>query len=351
MKNVAYKIVLLQVIFVVCVLNGCETEESARQSGLDTGEGPEKGWTARLDNFTDWGVYRGDKKGNQYSGLSQIHAGNVHLLEPVWEYQYAGEPERPGLYSNPIIVDGLLYFNTPRMNTVALDAATGEEVWKFDPAPYNDGQIVRSRSRGVIYWEDEVGNNQRIFNSVRDRVYALDAKTGELIEPFGQQEDSKFIDLRQDLPVPPEFADIEITTQGAVYRDYLIVAGRQPEGNSSTPGGIRAYNALTGEFEWIFNTIPLPGEFGYDTWEWEEGMIYGAANPWGGLTVDKERGWVFAATGSAAGEFIYGGSRKGENLFANTVLALDAETGERQWHYQIIPHDIWDYDLPRLRSW
>ncbi|MEX0906523.1 MAG: PQQ-binding-like beta-propeller repeat protein [Balneolaceae bacterium] len=301
--------------------------------------------TDRLDNFTDWAIYRGDKKGHQYSDLDQITAQNVHLLEPAWEYQH-GDPDRPGIYSNPIIIDGLLYFNTPQMNTVALNAVTGEEVWRFDPSVYNDGEVVRSRSRGVIYWEDEDGNNQRIFNSVRDRVYALDAKTGELIEPFGQQANSLFIDLKQDLQVPPELASIEITSQGAVYKDYLIIPGRQPEGNTSTPGGIRAYNALTGEFEWIFNTIPLEGQYGYDTWEFEENMHYGAANPWGGVTIDEERGWVFAATGSAAGEFAYGGSRKGENLFSSTVLALDATTGERQWHYQVIRHDIFDYDLP-----
>jgi len=148
------------------------------------------------------------------------------------------------------------------------------------------------------------------------------------------------------MPEEPALADIETTTQGVVYKDYLIIARRQPEGNSGTPGDIRAYNALTGEFEWIFNTVPLPGQFGYDTWKWEDDMIYGAANPWGGLTVDEERGWVFASTGAASGEFIYGGSRWGENLFANCVLALDATTGERIWHYQVIQHDIWDYDLP-----
>ncbi|WP_353127899.1 PQQ-binding-like beta-propeller repeat protein [Parapedobacter pyrenivorans] len=301
---------------------------------------------SRLENFRDWGIYRGDKKATQYSELDQINTENIHLLEKAWEYQYEGDAESPGIYSNPIIIDGLLYFNTPRMETVALDAATGEEVWVFDPAVYNDGKIVRSRSRGLVYWEDENGNNQRIFSAVRDRLYAMDAKTGKLIEPFGQFEDSKFIDLRHNLPIPPELADIEITTQGVVYKDFLIIPGRQPEGNSATPGDIRAYNALTGEFKWIFNTIPLPGQFGYDTWKWEEDMIYGAANPWGGLTVDEERGWVFAATGSAAGEFIYGGSRIGENLFANCVLALDATTGERKWHYQVIHHDIWDYDLP-----
>lgn len=326
-------------LLVGCGLEGPSADEDERSSFTTT-------LNNRLDNHTEWGIYRGDKKGSQYSELDQIDTENVYLLEKVWEYEYDGEAESPGIYSNPIIIDGLLYFNTPHMKTVAVDATTGEEVWVFDPAIYNDGKIVRSRSRGVVYWEDEDGNNQRIFNSVRDRVYAIDAKTGELIEPFGQAVDSRFIDLKQNLQVPPELADIEITTQGAVYKDYLIIPGRQPEGNTSTPGGIRAYNALTGEFQWIFNTIPLEGQYGFDTWEFEENMHYGGANPWGGITIDEERGWVFAATGSAAGEFAYGGSRKGENLFSSTVLALDGETGERIWHYQVIRHDIFDYDLP-----
>ena len=333
---------LLLMLAIAFVLPGCSTKQDDDQPPRE-----QAGHTrSRLDNFTDWGIYRGDKKGTQYSELAQINAENVHLLEKAWEYQYEGKAEGPGIYSNCIVVDGLLYFNTPRMHTVALDAATGEQVWIFDPAAHNDGKVIRSRSRGLVYWEDENGNNKRIFNSVRDRVYALDARTGKLIEPFGQLDNSKFIDLRQNLPIPPEQADVEITSQGVVYKNYLIIPGRQPEGNSGTPGDIRAYNALTGKFEWIFNTIPLEGQYGHDTWEWEDDMIYGAANPWGGLTVDEERGWVFAATGSAAGEFIYGGSRKGENLFANCVLALDATTGERKWHYQVIRHDIWDYDLP-----
>jgi len=296
----------------------------------------------RYDNFTDWAIYRGDKKGSQYSELSQINAQNVHLLEPAWEYHH-GNPERPGMYSNSIIIDGLLYFTTPRVNAVAIDAATGEEVWRFINADYNEGQVIRGRNRGLVYWEDDNGNNKRIFNFVRDRVYALDAKSGALIKSFGE---NGFIDLKKDLPVDYELADIEVTTPGAVYKDFLIVVSRVPEGITSSPGDIRSYNALTGEFEWIFNTIPLKGQYGYDTWEWEEDIHYGGANAWGGVTIDEERGWVFASTGSAAGEFIYGGSRKGENLFSSTVLALDASTGERKWHYQVTRHDIFDYDLP-----
>lgn len=322
-------------ILISFFLISCSLED---EPGSDSG----MVWNDRLDNHTDWGIYRGDKKGIQYSELSKINTGNVHLLEPAWEYKH-GNPESPGIYSNPIIVDGLLYFTTPRVNAIALDAATGKEIWRFDPSVYNDGQVFRGRNRGVVYWEDEEGSNNRIFVFVRDRVYAVHAKSGELIESFGE---NGFINLKYNLPVDPEMADIEVTTPGAVYQDFLIVVSRVPEGNTSTPGDIRAYNALTGEFEWIFNTIPLEGQFGYDTWEWEDEMHYGGANAWGGVTIDEERGWVFAATGSAAGEFIYGGSRKGENLFSGTVLALDAATGERQWHYQVIRHDIFDYDLP-----
>src|SRR5690625_1653734 len=220
-------------ILTLIFLFGCELNQKTPEGSTASAE-----YTNRLNNFTHWGIYRGDMEGNQYSELSQINIENVHQLEPVWEYEYDGDPQPPGIYSNSIIVDGLLYFNTPHMKTVALNAATGEEVWVFDPAVYNDGQIIRSRSRGVIYWEDEEGNNQRIFSSVRDRVYAIDAKTGELIEPFGQDSSSKFIDLKRDLPVLPELADIEITTQGAVYKEFLIVPGRQGEGNITTPGDI-----------------------------------------------------------------------------------------------------------------
>ena len=297
----------------------------------------------RHDNHRDWAIYRGDKKAQQYSELTQIHAGNVHLLEKAWEYHH-GDPEGPSMYSNPIIVDGLLYFTTPRVNVVALDAATGKRVWVFEPARHDPrGRVFRGRNRGVVYWEDGTGGKRRIFNFVKDRVYSIDAGTGELIRSFGEEGS---IDLRKHLPIDPARASIEVTTPGIVYKGLLIVGSRVPEGNLSTPGDIRAYDAATGAFAWIFHTIPREGELGYDTWEWEPGEVYGGANPWGGFSLDEERGWVFCATGCAAGDFIYGGSRKGMNLFANCVLALDASTGKRQWHYQTVHHDIWDYDNP-----
>ena len=202
--------------------------------------------------------------------------------------------------------------------------------------------LFRGRSRGVTYWQSENGNDARIFHFVKDRVYALNAETGELIEGFGTQ---GYIDLRKNLDMDYQQASIEVTTPGIVYQNLLIVGSRVPEGYNSTPGHIRAYDVKTGDFKWIFHTIPKEGEFGYDTWEFVEGEKYGGANAWGGFTVDEDRGWVFCATGSPSFDF-YGGFRKGANLFGNCVLALDALTGERIWHYQTVHHDIWDYDNP-----
>jgi quinoprotein glucose dehydrogenase len=288
----------------------------------------------------DWPVYRGDPKGNQYSPLAEIHAANVHTLQPAWEYHTRDANERSTMHANPIVVNGVMYVTTPGLKAVALDAATGRELWVFDPAKYNNGNVVRLRNRGVTYWKGAEG--ERIFHFVKDRVYAVDAKSGALITSFGQ---GGFIDLRQNLGVDPAGAVIEMTSPGAVYRNFLIVASRVNESYDASPGHIRAYDTVTGAFKWIFHTIPQAGEFGYETWKWVQGEHYGGANAWGGVTIDEQRGWVFAATGSATEDF-YGGFRKGDNLFANSVLALDATTGERKWHYQTVRHDIWDYDNP-----
>jgi quinoprotein glucose dehydrogenase len=288
----------------------------------------------------DWAVYRGDAKGNQYSPLAQIHAANVHTLQPAWEYRTGDANQRSTMHVNPIVVNGVMYVTTASLKAVALNAATGREVWVFDPAKHNNGNVVRLRNRGVAYWKGAEG--ERIFHFVRDRVYAIDAKSGALIESFGK---SGFIDLRQDLGVDPVSAVIEMTSPGAVFKNFLIIASRVNESYEASPGHIRAYDTVTGELKWIFHTIPREGQLGHDTWKWVKGENYGGANAWGGVTIDEQRGWVFAGTGSATEDF-YGGFRKGNNLFANTVLALDATTGERKWHYQTVRHDIWDYDNP-----
>jgi quinoprotein glucose dehydrogenase len=341
MKPFAFFFLILPLFLLVSCLsqrdkqNATVTVNAVEQDATSGSKGKD-----RFDNYTDWAIYRGDKKANQYAELAQIHAANVHRLQPVWEY-HTGDPNGPSMYSNPIIVEGLMYFTTPKLNAVALNAATGKEVWVFDPAKHSEGnKVFRGRSRGVTFWEGAAG--QRIFHFVNNRVYALDAKTGALIPSFGN---GGFIDLRENLGVEATTASIEVTTPGIVYKNFLIVTSRVPEEYNSTPGHVRAFDAVTGEFKWIFHTIPQKGEFGYDTWEWVEGEKYGGANPWGGFSLDEERGWVFFATGSPANDF-YGGFRKGTNLFGNSVLALDATTGERKWHYQTVHHDIWDYDNP-----
>ena len=288
----------------------------------------------------DWGVHRGDAKGTQYSPLAQIHAANVHKLQPAWEYHTRDANQRSTMHVNPIVVNGVMYVTTPSMKAVALDAASGRELWSFDPAKHNNGTVIRLRNRGVAYWKGSEG--ERIFHFVRERVYGLDAKTGALIPSFGE---NGFIDLRKNLGVDPERAFIEMTSPGAIYKNFLIVGSRVNESYDASPGHIRAYDTVTGTFKWIFHTIPREGQPGHDTWQWVKGESYGGANAWGGVTVDEERGWVFCATGSATEDF-YGGFRKGHNLFANSVLALDATTGERKWHYQTVHHDIWDYDNP-----
>ena len=296
--------------------------------------------TARAGENVDWPVYRGDPKGNQYAAIAQIHAANVHRLRRAWEYRTGDADQRSTMHVNPIVVNGVMYITTPALKAVALDAATGRELWSFDPAGHNDGKVVRLRNRGVAFWEGAEG--ARIFHFVRERVYAIDAKSGRSIPTFGTK---GFIDLRQNLGVDPATAVIEMTSPGAVFKNLLIVASRVNESYDASPGHIRAYDTVTGEMKWIFHTIPQQGQLGWDTWKWVKGENYGGANAWGGVTIDEQRGWVFAATGSATEDF-YGGFRKGSNLFANSVLALDASTGERKWHYQTVRHDVWDYDNP-----
>ncbi len=329
---------LSSTLVLLIAITGCAAPESEPKTSASDSVAVDP-----LDNYSDWAIYRGDKKGNQYAELAQIHAANVHKLELAWQYRTGDADENSSMQVNPIMVNGVVYFSTPTLRAVALNATTGEEIWVFKSEQHNENQQqFRGRTRGVTYWESENGQVRRVFLFVKDRVYALDAVTGELQPDFGED---GHIDLRKNLDMDFAEASIEVTTPGVVYQNMLIVGSRVPEGYNSTPGHVRGYDALTGEFKWIFHTIPQEGEFGYDTWEFETGQRYGGANAWGGFTVDEQRGWVFCATGSPAFDF-YGGNRKGINLFGNCVLALDALTGKRIWHYQTVHHDIWDYDNP-----
>ena len=288
----------------------------------------------------DWPVHRGDPGGTQFAALAQIHAANVHRLRPAWEYRTGDATARSNMHANPLVVGGILYLTTPSMRAVALDARTGREVWAFDPARHNNGQVIRLRNRGVTHWRGAEG--ARIFHFVRERVYALDAATGGLIRSFGR---NGFIDLRENLGVDPQSVFVEMTSPGAIFENLLILGSRVNESYDASPGHIRAYDVVTGALKWIFHTIPRPGEPGHDTWRFVPGENYGGANAWGGVTIDEKRGWAFVATGSPTDDF-YGGFRHGANLFGNCVIALDARTGERKWHYQTVHHDLWDYDNP-----
>jgi len=312
---------------------------------LGTSQTPRRGDATPVEvqemfGSVSWPVYRGDPKGNQFSALAQINATNVSRLRPAWEYHTGDASKRSTMYATPIIIEGVMYISTPSLKAEALDAVTGSRIWSFDPAAHNGGTVIRLRNRGVAYWKGQQGG--RIFHFVRDRVYALDAKSGTLLRSFGT---NGFIDLRQNLGVNPEGVTIEMTSPGAVYKNLLILGSRVNESYGASPGHIRAFDTVTGELKWIFHTIPQPGQFGHETWEWPTGETFGGGNAWGGVTVDERRGWVFVATGSATDDF-YGGFRKGRNLFANCVIALDAMTGKRKWHYQTVRHDIWDYDNP-----
>ena len=289
------------------------------------------------NQFVNWDTYHGDATASHYSSLDQINKSNVDQLKLRWIYRTEDFDERSQIQCNPIIIDGILYATTPHLKVFALDAATGKEQWTFDPF---NGKVPSGVNRGVVYWSN--GNDQRILFTAGSDLMAINAKTGEPISTFGQ--DGR-IDLRQGLDRDIGNQDIVATTPGIVYKDLLILGSRVSEGQVAAPGHVRAFDIQTGEQKWIFHTIPHPGEFGYETWPENAWKTLGGANAWSGFSLDIERSIVFVPTGSPAFDF-HGGNRHGDNLFGNSLLALDAKTGERIWHFQTIHHDVWDRDLP-----
>lgn len=296
------------------------------------------------DPYTDWSVYLGDNTSSHYSTLQTIDRDNVADLELAWSYSTndADTSGRTQIQCNPIIVDTVLYGTSPRLAVFALNAATGDELWSFDPFEAGAVQEGRGINRGVAYWGGDDDHTARVMMVAGARLFALNADTGAPIESFGE---AGSVDLRQGLDRDVTGLSVTARTPGIIYKHLLIQGSSLSEGIQSAPGHIRAYDVRTGDIEWIFHTIPHPGEFGYETWPEEAYTYGGGANAWTGLSLDDERGIVFLPTGSAAFDF-WGGNRAGENLFANSVLALDAMTGERIWHYQTVRHDLWDRDLP-----
>ncbi len=289
----------------------------------------------------DWPVYLGDPASSHYSDLKQISRKNVHQLEVAWTY-HAGDgrnDNRSQIQCNPIIVDGVLYGTSPQLKLLAIDASTGKEVWRFDP--FSQTNAATGVNRGVVFWKD--GKDRRILFTGGQRLYCINADSGKPIESFGQ---NGSLDIREGLGRDIKSLFVLANTPGALYRDYLILGSRVSEGpGPSSPGHIRAYDVRTGKIAWTFRTIPAPGEPGYETWPPDAYKTSGGANVWTGMAVDEKRGIVFCPTGSAAFDF-WGGDRHGANLYANCLLALDAKTGKRIWHYQFVHHDLWDRDLP-----
>lgn len=292
--------------------------------------------------FTTWEHYLGDPERTHFTNLDQINTSNVSNLKLAWTYKSGGlqEGRTTQIQTSPLMVDDLLYGVNAAIELFAVNAQNGEEIWTFKPPTKDDSGL--GLNRGLNYWKSDGSEPSRIFFSSGSRLFAIDSKTGKPIASFGKE---GHIDLREGLGRDLQKLSVVSNTPGALYKNILVQGTRVGEGPGSSPGHVRAYDVLTGEIVWTFHTIPQPGEFGYDTWPAEAYKTVGGANSWPGMAMDTERGIVYIPTGSAAFDW-YGGDREGENLFANSLLALNAETGERLWHFQFVHHDTWDRDLP-----
>ena len=300
--------------------------------------------------YTSWEVYNGTKEGIKYSSITQIDTTNVDQLTIAWIYHTgdADTAHASQIQCNPVVVDGTLYGVSPQMKLFAIDAATGEKRWVFDAnntTTFNANRTafhILINCRGVAYWSDGK-EDKRIFFTAGSHTYAIDATSGMPIPSFGKDGS---VDLHDDLGRDVRNLFVVNTSPGIIYKNLIILGTRVDEAPPSAPGHIRAYDVMTGKLIWIFHTIPQPGEPGHETWE--DSSVWhhiGGANVWSGFSLDEKRGILFAPTGSATYDF-YGGKRKGANLFANCLLALDAGTGKRIWHFQFMHHDLWDKDVP-----
>lgn len=299
-----------------------------------------------LKEYRSWPHYKGSPESIHYSSLVEIDTSNVRELEVAWQYRTgdADTVHHSQIQCNPIIIDSVLYGTSPQMKLFALDAATGKELWVFNPfdslASEKTMFFILNNSRGISYWTDGK-DDHRIFYTAGSHLFAIDAKKGKPVQDFGT---GGSIDLHEGLDRDVADLFITSTSPGIIYNDLIIMGSRVDEGAAAAPGHIRTFDVRTGKRKWIFHTIPQPGEEGYESWDDSSAYTFiGGANAWSGFSLDEKRGIVFAVTGSASYDF-YGGKRLGDNNFADCILALDANTGKRLWHFQTIHHDVWDRD-------
>jgi quinoprotein glucose dehydrogenase len=283
--------------------------------------------------YTSWSAFGGTPDSMQYSALAQINKANVSQLEQVWFYPALGRAE---FAFSPLIVGKVMYVaGTANRSLVALDAATGNEIWTHP----TEGTTT---DRGYAFWQSKDGSDQRIIFSANNLLQEVNAKTGATITSFGKD---GYVDLREGLGRDPKsIRRIQSKSPGHVFENLILLGSASGEGYDDPPGWLRAYDVLTGKPVWTFHTVPLPGEYGYDTWPPDAYKWNGGANTWSNFSIDEKRGIAYFSTGSPTYDY-YGGRRKGQNLFGNSILALDARTGKRLWHFQIVHHDLWDLDL------
>ncbi|HEV3197752.1 MAG TPA: pyrroloquinoline quinone-dependent dehydrogenase [Bryobacteraceae bacterium] len=289
-------------------------------------------WSADLRSFATWTQYGGGSDSSQYSSLKQIGKSNVSRLEVAWTYPTGA----PGSYTfNPIIIDGVMYVLAKNNSVVALDAATGKELW----AHANQGAVG---ARGMNYWENQDRSDRRLVYVNAGYLTAIDARTGQVVESFGDHGRTDLrIGLERDVTRP-----LATSNPGRIFEDIVILPlPASSIGYDSAPADIHGYDVRTGKLLWAFHVVPHPGEFGYDTWPPDAWKTLGGVHDWSEMTVDRKRGIAYIPLGTARYDF-YGGNRRGNNLFGNCLLALDARTGKRLWHFQLIHHDLWDYDTP-----
>ncbi|MDX2268751.1 MAG: PQQ-binding-like beta-propeller repeat protein [Bryobacter sp.] len=289
------------------------------------------------DAYREWNHWGGSPDNIHYSANRTLTPKNVGQLKLAWTYDSGDAFQGSDIQANPIVVKGVMYTTTPSLKVVAVDVKTGKQLWVYDGL---GGQRPTHKNRGLNYWTD--GREERILLCLGYYLQAIDAKTGKLDAQFGSEGK---VDLREAFDRPKELVNLSVPTPGAIYKDLLILGSSVPENLPSTPGDIRAYNVRTGKLAWKFHTVPRPGEPGHETWPAEAWKHTGGANSWAGLVVDQGRGLAIISTGSAAFDF-YGADRHGDNLYANSILALDANTGTKKWHFQAIRHDVWDLDFP-----